>query len=815
MVIAASAAPSRHLAPVASICAHCGDAIPSARRSEGKVGYCCDGCAAVAALLQELALDRDYYALRAGKKSPRKPVDPRFSDAKEFSALDEPPFREPDAKEPSLDFFLEGIHCAACIWILEKLPELSPEIASARLDFGRSILRVRLAPVGKFSTAANLLLRLGYAPHPVITARDAENRLQTSDRQTLRRMGVSAFAAMNVMIYSISLYTGVDGSVGTLFRWLSIGTSIPALTYGAWPFYRNAWNSLRGRRISIDLPIAIAFIGGFAESLRQTLLGSNLLYLDSLTSLVFLMLASRYALSRLERAEVSKSGLLQSLVPARAVRVRYENQETKREIIRADRIQPDDRIELSAGSVVPVDGKIENGEVWLDLSILSGESRPLRVQAGEAVFAGAKVCEGTAEIRAQRCGAETRVGSIARQLESAEPRANRRTERSDRWAAIFLAVVIGFAALLLVLYGRDDPAEAARRSLSLLIIACPCALALATPLTLARAFRLAASRGILLRNPELLDRMLEVNEVVFDKTGTLTLGRPEVLAWTWRTVERREEILSIAYSLEANARHPYGIAIRRHLESLPGVRRLDLEKIRERTGFGIEGSIGKTLYRICRGDERNLSGSGALRFESEKEGVVTALAEIELADELRPEARAVVDQLHRAQIGMRMLSGDAPEVVSVVARQAGISHAESALSPEDKRERLARLAKRGHRTLMIGDGVNDALALKEAHVGVAMNRGDGMAIESALASADVALLEPDLERLLDLFSIARQYRRTLHRNAVLSALYNLVGASFAAAGLVHPLVAAVAMPVSALTVFLSTSFGLRAVRRSL
>lgn len=780
-------------------CVHCSDDVPLVRLSgDASLAFCCDGCEAVYSLLRGLSLDSGYYALKAGKKSPYKPL---LESGEDYSALDEAPFRQKDVERPSLDFFLEGIHCSACLWILERLPELSHDVLSARLDMGRSLLRVQVGETGRFENVAKLLLSLGYRPHPVRSEREVDEKLKVSDRATLRRMGVSAFSAMNVMIYSVSLYSGADGYEGALLRWLAIGVALPALTYGAWPFYLNAWNALRSLRISIDLPIAIAFVGGFAESLRQAILGTNLLYLDSLTSLVFLMLASRYALSRLERAEVSKAGLLSLLLPAKAIRwVKGRSGNLEPENTRSNLLREGDLISITTANGVPVDGKVESGQAWIDLSFLSGESRPVEVGPGDWVYAGSRVMEGSAHVRVSSWGKDTRLGEIERKLEASAPKHNKRTERSDRWAMLFLASVIGFAFLLFFLFGFESPNEALRRSLSILIIACPCALALATPLTLARAYRLAASRGILLRDPDALDRMLELTDIIFDKTGTITRGMPSVRAWRWvedPSSEEKSFYESVAYSLEIKARHPFGKAIVKFLENRHGVQKLAVEEFAEIAGKGVKGKIDGVEYTIQAANRRiALSQSGA------------PVALITLDDEVRPEAGRVLEKLGKRGLRLSVLSGDSLAAVARVAGLLGIDSRRGALSPEEKRSVIE--SEFGTRkVLMIGDGINDVLAFRAAHVSVAFNRGEGASIESALSGADVAILKPNLNHLIFLLDTAVAYRRTLTRNAIFSAVYNLTGASFAALGLIHPLVAAVAMPLSALTVYFSTVVGLR------
>ncbi len=777
-------------------CIHCGDRIPSARlraESKEKSEFCCDGCAAVYSFLKERKLSRDYYSLRGSNRPTYKP---KLESDENYRALDLPPFRKEITESATLDFFLEGIHCTACIWLLERLPEMSDGVVSARIDIARSLLKVRVSSAGRFEEVARLLLALGYRPHPIQGEAEAEARVQNEDRKTLRRIGVAAFAAMNVMIYSVSLYAGVGGRLGVLFRVLSLVVALPSLTYSAWPFYRSAWNALKLKRISIDLPIALAFIFGFIESLRQTLMGTNLLYLDSLTSLVFLMLLSRYALSRLERLELSRSGLLQVLLPAQVERSRGKGEW---EFVSTDSIQVGEFFRMKAHSKIPADGIVRTGEGFLDLSVLTGESAPQAIQAGSQVFAGARVLSGIFEVEVTAKGRDTRVGAMQTKLELiSAPKRNTRTERSDRWAQIFLAVVLGLAVVLLIAFGFDHAEEAFRRSFSLVIIACPCALALATPLTLARAYRLAADQGILLRDPEVLERLLRIRHVILDKTGTLTTGAARVRDWKWSDPkpEDRNQLESIAYSMESNSRHPYGMAISAFLQDRPGVKLLSDIQSHEEMGRGVRADYCGSTYWIG----RDALGTIVLTRDGFR------LSEIQIEDEIRPEARELVSRLLRRGLRLQVLSGDSFSNTEKICHLAGIDFYLGGLTPEQKREHLALNREP---VLAVGDGVNDALMLKAADVAVAFNRGDGNSIESVLVGSDVACLRSDLKSVSDLFEVADRYRSTLTRNAVFSALYNLVGASFAVAGYIHPLVAAIAMPVSALTVFLSTTMGLR------
>ena len=786
-------------------CLHCGDRIPLARQQSS---FCCEGCSSVYQLLHELNLDQEYYGLRGEKRTRLKPI---VASDEDFSALDESPYR-PKKSDTILEFFLEGIHCTACVWVLERLPSFNSDVEWSRLDMGRSVLKVKIKPQGYFESVAKLLLSLGYRPHALLTEAEATQKLNTQDQKTLRRMGVAAFSAMNVMIYSISLYSGVDGSYAHLFRWLSVFTALPALTYSAWPFYVSAYRALKSKRVSIDFPIALAFIGGFFESLRQIVLGTNLLYLDSITSLVFLMLLSRYALSRLERAELSKAGLLHALLPTKVSVIDPLTQQSK--ATRTSFLKVGQIIELNQPSRIPADGVVLSGEGWVDQSILTGESNIAILKQGDTVYAGCFFTDGNVRVKLEACGRNSRLGKIEFESLGVKPKNNTQVEQSDRWAQMFLMIVMGFALVLVLSAHPDYYSEALRRALALIIIACPCALALATPLTLARAYRLAVSQGILIRDTDVFERAQKVKHIIFDKTGTLTYGQPVVKSWLWVPSHNPAVCSdinlyhSIAYTLELRAKHPYAKAIVRYLEDKPGVSELQGLSVNEKTGFGVTAEHQGNTYQIIR---QPLNVISSQKYDSDgswisfqKNGVT--IADICMQDEIRFEAQEVIHELKTQGYKIHLLSGDSHAVVERVSHSLGISHYKGELSPEQKMLEIQNLDAPA---IAIGDGINDTLLLKKASIGIAFNRGDGSSIENTLTQTDVVLTRSNLKSLIQFLGVSKKYKNTLLRNALFSTLYNLAGGSFAALGLVHPLVAAVAMPVSAFTVFISTVVGLR------
>ena len=772
-------------------CTHCGDLLSQARLTslkDGDVPYCCSGCQTVHQILLDGGLDRRFYSIQGKNRGPSLKNIP----TRDFSALD---FE--DAIQ--MDFFIEGIHCTACLWVLEKLSDLSPEVKGSRLDMGRSILRVVRHEPGGFSKISQLLFDLGYPPHAIRSESESAERLVAQDQLTLKRIGISAFSAMNIMVYSFSLYLGVEGTLATVFRSLSLLVALPALTYGAWPFYRNAFFALKSKRISMDLPISLALIVGFFESCRQAFLGSNLLYLDSITMLVTLLLLSRYFLARLERAETSKAGVLHAILPE-AVR------DSERHLIRIDRVKVGDHLLLRVGDTIPADGILISGNVAVNEAFLTGESQTISKGMLSSVLAGSQVLEGEALLKVEALQENTRLGQLSRQVDHADSVTTIRSEKSDRWATIFMGSVMGFSILMLALFGRDDLGEAMKRSLALLIIACPCALALATPLALARGYRVAARSGILLRDPQILNQCVQMHARVFDKTGTLTQGKPEVQSVQW-FLENPAMLVgyqSLIYSLELQSKHPYAGSIVQFLENIVGVQEVPLEAVEEKVGRGMEANRGGHRYFIGRKDAE-FSGVGFWEDQ-------TLLAQFRLSDQVRTGAQEVIESLKNDQGEIYVFSGDDAEIVQNISQALGIKNFEGELLPEEKASRIRDLKKSGggkSSVLMLGDGINDLPALAEADIGIAFNRSMGGTLDAALVRVPVIFLKPKLSLLLDFEAIIKQFHFTMKRNLWISFFYNLTGASLAVSGVIHPLVAAIAMPLSSMTVFISTVFGIR------
>ena len=791
-------------------CAHCG--LPVGRRparTAAGEACCCTGCAVVRDALAAAGYGETYDRLRTLAPSTQPAGRPQTPEALALDELDRPAFVEgldtTASGERAVSLFVDGVHCAACVWLVERLPFEVDGVSTARLDLPRARLsltfdpdRVRLGDVGRW------LARFGYAVRP---SRPEAGTASAAERSLLVRMGVAWALAGNIMLVAFALYSGLDaepGGLATAARWFSLALTVPAVGYGAAPFFRRAWASVRSawrarsaRHLHLDTPIALGIAVGAGQSAVATVTGRGEVWFDSVAVLIAALLTARWLQLRSRRLAGEASERLLALVPRVARRVVGEGVE----VVDLDDVRLGDLIEVPAGEVVPVDGVVETGVSRLDRAALTGEARPEPVQAGSPAEAGTTNLQAPLRVRATAVGEATRVGRLLAWVERGEVRRAPVVLWADRIGGFFVLAVLALAALTASLWLWLDPAAMPAHVAALLVITCPCALGMATPLALAVAQGRAARHGIFVKSDEAVQRLTEIDTVVLDKTGTLTEGRMALAEWVGD-----EAALDLAATLDALATHPVAEALVR-ARGVGGGRVADFEAV---AGRGVRGRVGASAVAVGRPDWVESQAGPlppgwrrALAAWAEAGHTPVAIAvdgapaaALAVGDRLRPEAADLVRRLTAAGKAVHLLSGDHPATVAAVARQLGIGDAQGGVSPEAKREAIEALQARSRAVLMVGDGVNDAAALRQADVGAAVGGGT----TAALVAADLFLTRRGVAPLLDALGGAGQAMRTVRRLLVLSLAYNTVGAAAAVAGLVTPLVAAAAMPVSSLAV---------------
>jgi len=793
--------------PVA--CAHCRKPVYSSATDPGISVFCCTGCETVYQLLQSTGLTA-YYDLRDRAGGETKRVSETIPDLR---YLDDPTFREKFEKQldglkrPEMDFFVEGVHCAACIWLIEKLPDLVPGVESCRLDFGRSVATIRLKDRGLFSEAAQKLFWLGYRPHAIADDNEAAELKKKENRAWLTKIGVAGACTGNIMLLAAALYSGVEEPYANIFRWLSGLLFAPVLFYSASSFFWNSVSALRSRSLSIDVPVFFAIVFGSAVSVWNLQTAGAHIYFDSLAMLIFLLLASRYTLRRIQQKNLGGSHLYHFIAPSRAKRFNAANGECS--FVNADVLVAGDILIVEDGEVFPVDGRVIEGASHVNLALLTGESNLQKIGPGDSVFAGT-VNQGTAlKVHTVKVGKQTRFGQILAQIEAGEMTKTPIVMAADRVAKWFLAAVCLIAVGVFWLTPGFDAALS--RSLALIIVTCPCALALATPLAMSLALKNASKNGVLIHNAEVIERLSKVRNVLFDKTGTITQGKYQVLDWAtdWGAFA---SVASVVRALEQKSKHPVALALVEYLDSrspagIDGSATIALvEQFEERLGIGVSGYVGDQYCEVRALPEQAEQVEASLQTTKQpvtRVGVFMnkkLVARIALGDGVRPGAADAIRALQSTGHRAFLVSGDSVETCTVVGRSVGLPQGQifGRLSPEQK----ADLAGKLNPCALVGDGANDALGLKVASVGIAVHG----AVDISLRVAGVYVSKPGLDYVSGLFRLAHGTMVLIRRNFAFSLAYNVAAGALAISGHMTPLLAALFMPVSAFTVFASTLY---------
>ena len=782
-------------------CVHCGLPVPEgAARAEGDA-FCCTGCEAVWHALHSCGLERYYELQRQAGEHGNRP-----SGLGGYAYLDHDEFRARHVAaladgRSRVELRIDGMKCGACLWLLEALPRLERGLLGSRVDLGRSVIVLEWAPDAvRLSQVAQRIAALGYQVRPLGTLASREE-WRRQDRRWLVDIGVAGALSGNVMAIAFGLYgaqlSWMDEPTRQFLQWCSVLLATVAVTWPGRIYLRNAWTALRTRTPHMDLPIALALLAGLLGGTAMTALGRPGVYLESVSMLVFLLLVGRFVQFRQQRRARHEIELLCALVPQTALRVAADASE---EEVPTEALRPGDRVRVAAGEALPADGTLSGREAHLDMQLLTGEARPVRTAVGAQVFAGVRATVEPVELVVTAAGDATRAASIARMVEDAAGRRPPVVEFANRIAGWFLLAVLAVAAVAGVAWWRIDPDRAPSIVIALLVVTCPCALGLATPLTMVASLGKAARAGILVRGGDVLERLARPGTLVLDKTGTVTLGSMTVLR------ERGSpQAVSLAAALERSSVHPVARAIS---ACRAGSGRVD--GVRESSGRGISGFVdGRSVACGSRAFVRELGVGVSAQLGSEADLMVAdgmspvfvsvdgaVVAVLGIGDPVRPDARGLVDGFRARGWEVRVASGDLPSLTNRAAALIGVEPdcAEGGCLPERKMELVQSIVARP--VVMVGDGVNDLPAMAAADVGVAVRQG----AQATVARADVALTGGGLAQVAALVDGARRTMRTVHVNFAISLAYNVLGGALAVTGTISPLVAAILMPLSGLTV---------------
>jgi heavy metal translocating P-type ATPase len=768
-------------------CEHCGTPF----RCTGPERFCCVGCQFVFELIEAQGLNR-YYKLR--ESSPPICPTPVSLSNSSYDYCDDPDFIKKNSSDGlKMRFFLSGLNCAACLWLLEKIPEICKDVEHARVDMATSTIMVKRKPQGSFAAIAQTLNRFGYSPHPLKETETSVQFQRSERRRDVIRLGISGAFTGNIMILAVSLYGGATGMLAEQFRWLSGLLALPVLIYGAWPFYKNTITSLRGRRLSLDVPIVFAILSGIITSVWSLVAHTGAVYFDSLSMLIFLLLSSRLLLKGIQARQVSSTTLEDEVLLSSVLRAVGTGEYEK---ISSMNLEKGDVIKVDSEGIIPIDGIVISGSGLVSAAVMTGESHPLEIRSGMSIEAGSQYISGQWTLKVTNPPLETRLAKILRDSELSARDKSRFVRFSDRISRLFITVVFISAAALVLFFINSDPSEGISRALALVIVTCPCVFGIAIPLSMSLAIRGAARKGIIIKNADAIENLWRVEEVYFDKTGTLTTGQMSVLKLHFQNPED----LQIALGLELNQLHPVAKAMVNHLKKIQ-VSAREIEEIKLLSPGGVSGTVDGKVYSLLPIDDKEYDGVGGRAIQSTY-GLFRGDQEIAtfcVGDQPRAEATQVLNWFRKEKYSIKMISGDKKAVVEDCAYRIGFAPNEikSDLSPEAKAEMIRRSSAV---VAMVGDGANDAAALAAAQVGIAICGS----LDVSLRAADIYLTRPNINSIIALFRIAKLTQVAIYRNLFFSASFNIVSGTLAVSGLMTPLWAAVLMPLSSLTVALSS-----------
>ncbi|MBB3388477.1 Cu2+-exporting ATPase [Rhizobium sp. BK275] len=691
-----------------------------------------------------------------------------------------------------LDLSVPDVHCGACISTIERALSALPYVRKARVNltsrrvscvYAEEMDNKTVDPTG-ITTAISAT---GYRVH-LFAPLAPEN--DKTKNQLLLAVGVAGFAAANIMLLSVSVWSGADAATRDMFHWISAMIAAPALIYSGRFFFRSAWNALKRGRTNMDVPISLAVTLSYAVSLWETMHHGEHAWFDATVSLLFFLLIGR-TLDHImrEKARAAINGLAR-LAPRGALVVAADG---SRRYVAIEEIAVGDEIAVAAGDRIPVDGIVASGESDLDLSIVTGESSPVAVKPGTEIHSGAMNLTGSLTVRATKLARNSLLAEIIGLMEAAEGGRARYRRIADRAAALYSPAVHLLALVSFLAWGiiGGDWKQAMLVGVAVLIITCPCALGLAVPVVQVVAAGELFRRGVMVKDGSALERLAEIDAVAFDKTGTLTLGQPRLV----RTEADNIGSIAIAAGLAQHSRHPLSRSLARHADVAE-----QFERVVEVAGGGLEASRGDVVYRLgnasfsCGKAETATSDSPLSEVVLSANGV--ALACFFFDDTLRPGAGEAVTDLESAGLQTLIFSGDRQSVVDSTARSLGVDRALGALTPKQKVEACEALREEGRRVLMVGDGINDAPALAAAHVSMAPSSASDIGRQAA----DLVFFNERLDAVPDAIRIARRSAALIRQNFALAIGYNILAVPIAIAGLATPLIAAVAMSTSSIIV---------------
>lgn len=804
-------------------CSHCG--LPTVETKKAERVFCCNGCMGAYAMIHELGLE-DYYKLRNSSQGSQyvRESEHRIASLLDLEAAGVQVNHLPGGMD-CVRLSVDGMHCAACSWLIERTQPTIRGLHSARVRMSDHSVELIYDPEQtNIARVASRLSKIGYELSPWQDDPDYNAEVTIRQREHWAGIALAAFLAANAMWIGVALYagesTGISAGNEYFLRWIGAILGLLSALLPGRIFLQTAWQAIRSRSPHVDIPVAVSLCIGTAGSLIGAWYGSGHMYFDSLASLVLLLRIGRYLQFRAQ--SISRNSIAKLLRWNSQVAHRIDDN-GNRHAIPATRLVPNDLIFVEPGGIIPADGIVEDGESSVDASLLTGETIPVLIHQGSPVIGGTTNLNSAIRVRVEAAGESSRVGKLMAMVREATTYRTPWIQSADRVGRWFVVVVLLLAVGTWIGWSAaSNTTVATQHTMALLTIACPCALALAAPLVITIALGRAAKRQIWIREGDCLEKLANPGMLWLDKTGTLTLGRMHVHAWNGD-----ERWLPAIAAIECSVHHPVASAIVRYCEAHDGSENvgdaehlanatLNVVAVTQERGYGVKAHVDGKLMAIGNADWmerqsvtiRDQESNQALEIGNRGQTAIWVAFDGEVVgmfavgDALRPDAAESLREIQSMGWNIGILSGDHAQVVEKIAdnlREQGIKidHVLGGQSPEDKLRVIRQsLSSESRQTVMVGDGVNDAGALAAADVGIAV-RGNS---EQSLAIAPVYIANPRLGSLVDLMRASQEVVVGIRRCFIASLLYNAITISLAIAGLIHPLIAALFMPLSGLTV---------------
>ncbi len=801
-------------------CFHCGLEIkPGALQQQAISGqlrrFCCSGCALVCQTIHDSGLDGFYQRVRENELAPPPDL---LGNLAQYDLEDiQQEFVKVNGSRREAMLLVEGIHCAACVWLIERALASLGGVLEAEVNLAHHRLRVRWDDTDlKLSAILKRLAAIGYSAVP-FDMEKLEGQQQKENRTLLYRMAFAGFGAMNMMWLSISIYaadmsaSGMDLEHRHFLQWISLLLATPVLLYSGWPFFKGAVSGLRYRQMTMDLPIALGVMVTYLYSAWATVNNGTDVYFETVVSFLFIILVGRYIERVTRRNATSATSRLMELQPRSATRV-VAGEET---LVAVRQLTVGDQVIIRPGERIPVDGVVVDGDSDVNESMLTGEALPVKKSLGGKVVAGSVNGQGTLVVEVVSLGQQTALSKIIHLVEAAQGSKAPIQCMTDRVVPWFVLTTLLLASGTFIYWSYAGDFDVAMlAAVSVLIITCPCAFGLATPMSIAVSVGHGAKNGLLVRNGAALETLATVNHVVFDKTGTITEGRMGVGDVTLNAASEVDckQLLHYALLAESRSEHLVARAIVQHAKD-QGIttQGTPLDSFSSLPGLGVVAEAGgRTIQLGSRRllDHLNIALPPNLLLAYDKieasmgvavvvvvDGAVLGI--ISVFDQIRKGASALIKALNERNIEVTLLTGDSQMAAAAVAKQLGGElNVIAEVLPQDKDNVIAELQKQGESVVMVGDGVNDAPALARADVGIAMGSGTDVSLECA----DMVLMSNQLMRLLFAFDLAQQTIRTIKQNINLSLGYNVIVIPTAVSASLTPVFASIAMPISSLLV---------------